>query len=85
METLQHRLGYSNHQSTYLYLYTHKGTSSFSTAAEYYGTSHADDLIPLFPIRKTGFYSAIPTEQDKEVTKVMSLMWTNFARTGLVI
>lgn len=83
METIKHRLGYSNHQSTYLYLFTHKGTSSFSTSAtEFLGTTHADDLIPLFPIRKVAFYSAIPTEQDKELTRVMSLMWTNFARTG---
>lgn len=85
VETIKHRLSYSNHQSTYVYLFTHKGTASFSTATEFYGTSHADDLIPLFPMRKSAFYSAIPTDQDIELTKAMSLMWTNFARTGLVI
>lgn len=59
--------------------------SSFSTASEFFGTSHADDLLSLFPIRKRAFYSAIPTGQDLEVTKVMSLMWANFVKTGLVI
>lgn len=82
METIKHRLGYSNPPNTYVYLFTHKGTSSFSTATEFLGTTHADDLIPLFPMRKVAFYSAIPSEQDRDVTKVMSLMWTNFARTG---
>lgn len=59
--------------------------SSFSTASEFFGTSHADDLLSLFPMRKVAFYSAIPTEKDMELTKVMSLMWANFAKTGLVI
>ncbi len=85
VETIKHRLSFSNHESTYVYLYTHKGTSGFSTAAEFFGTSHADDLIALFPMRKRLFYSAIPSEHDRELTKLMSLMWTNFVRTGWVM
>lgn len=67
-----------------MYIFTHRGKASFSTSSQFRGTAHADDLIPLFPLRKTSFYSSIPSDQDREVTKVMSLMWTNFARFGLV-
>ncbi|KAJ6635071.1 Juvenile hormone esterase [Pseudolycoriella hygida] len=82
IESVQGRLEQSSHSNTYLYLFTHKGKASFSTATNYYGTSHADDLIPLFPLRKTVFYSSLPSAQDRELTKVMSRMWTNFARFG---
>lgn len=85
METIKQRLGHSNHNHTYVYLYTHKGTASFSTATEFFGTSHADDLLCLFPLRKSAFYFTITTEQDRQLVKHMSLMWTNFARTGLII
>ncbi|KAJ6649230.1 Juvenile hormone esterase, partial [Pseudolycoriella hygida] len=82
VETLKHRLE-RNHESTFVYLYTQKGTSSFSVVAtEFFGTSHADELISLFPLRKNAFYSAIPSEQELELNRLMSEMWTNFARTG---
>ncbi|KAG4067634.1 hypothetical protein HA402_005406 [Bradysia odoriphaga] len=82
VETIRHRLSYTNHNNTYVYLYTQKGTASFSTATEFFGTSHADDLIPLFPMRKVAFYSTIPSEHDRELTRLMTLMWTNFVKTG---
>lgn len=83
IETVKHRLGYSNHANTYIYLYTHKGTSSFGTSTDFLGTSHIDDLIPLFPLRKTAFYSTVPSDHDRDLIRLMSMMWTNFARTGL--
>lgn len=48
----------------------------------FFGTAHSDDLIPLFPFRKTVFFSTIPSRQDRELTKLMTRMWTNFARFG---
>jgi len=82
IESVQKRLEENGHRSTYLYLFTHKGKASFSRTSTYLGTSHADDLIPLFPLRKTVFFSSIPSSQDRELTEVMNLMWTNFARFG---
>lgn len=85
VETIKHRLSYSNHPNTYTFLYTHKGSCSFCSATEFFGTTHGDDLIPLFPMHKRSFYSSVPTENDRELTKLMSSMWTNFVRTGWVI
>lgn len=82
VETVQQRVQNLRHSNTYLYLFTHKGTASFSRTARYHGTSHADDLIPLFPLRKTAFYSSIPSNQDRELIEVMNRMWTNFAIFG---
>lgn len=82
IESVQDRVEHSNHSSTYLYLFTHKGKASFSRTTKFLGTAHADDLIALFPIRKSNFYSSIPSSQDRQLTDVMSLMWTNFARFG---
>lgn len=79
--TVQQRLR-SNHQNTYVYFYTHKGISSLSPTTDFFGTTHADDLLPLFPLRETAMYSSIPTDNDRELTRLMTLMWTNFAITG---
>lgn len=82
IESVQGRLAESNHGGTFLYIFSHKGKASFSRTTSFFGTSHADDLIPVFPLRKTSFYSSIPSRQDRELTDVMSLMYTNFARFG---
>ncbi|XP_037029459.1 esterase FE4-like [Bradysia coprophila] len=82
VDSVRQRVQDIRHSSTYLYLFTHKGTASFSRTTRYQGTSHADDLIPLFPLRKTVFYSSIPTNEDRELIEVMPLLWTNFAKFG---
>ncbi len=48
------------------------------------GTSHAEELQYLFPVRKDlpYFFSSIPTEDDKRLTKIMTKLWVNFAYTG---
>lgn len=87
------KLRFSNEQrnNTYVYLFTHKGASSFSEifkagSEEYYGAAHAEELQYLFPIRKDlhYFFSSIPTEQDKRITKILAKLWVNFAYFGLV-
>lgn len=82
INSIQDRVEHSSHSRTFLYLFTHKGKASFSNTTAYLGTAHADDLIPLFPLRKSVFYSSIPSTQDRELTTVMSQMWTNFVRFG---
>jgi len=72
----------SSHSSTYLYLFSHKGTASFAGATKFLGTTHGDEMIEFFPIRNTFLFSSIPSDQDSELIYVMNRMWTNFARFG---
>lgn len=74
---------------TYVYLFSHKGSCSFTEifkggAESYYGTSHAEELQYLFPIRKSlkYFYNSIPSEDDKIITQILTKIWINFAYTG---
>lgn len=74
---------------TFVYLFTHKGACSFTEifkggAENYYGTSHAEELQYLFPIRQDlkYFFNSIPTEDDKEITRLITKMWVNFAYFG---
>lgn len=85
------KLRFSNEQraKTFVYLFTHKGSASFSEifkagSETYYGTAHAEELQYLFPIRKDlhYFFNSIPTEQDKKLTKIITQLWYNFALTG---
>lgn len=74
---------------TYVYLFSHKGSCSFTEifkggAESYYGTAHAEELQYLFPIRKDlpYFFNSIPTDEDKMITKLLTKLWINFAYTG---
>ncbi|GAB0100706.1 hypothetical protein DMENIID0001_167890 [Sergentomyia squamirostris] len=72
---------------TYLYLFNHKGDSSFAELRQRdinadYGVCHSDDLIPLFPVLKEHFFSGVPTEEDDYLRKAMVSLWVNFATYG---
>lgn len=76
---------------TFVYLFSHKGSCSFTEifkggSEAYYGTSHAEELQYLFPIRKDlpYFFNSIPTEEDKKVSKLITKLWVSFAYTGQV-
>jgi carboxylesterase type B len=82
IETLQKRFAYQNFASTYCYLFSHRGSASFSQTENYEGTSHADDLIYLFPLHKNRYYSSVPTDDDEILIRSMPLLWMNFAKFG---
>ncbi|XP_002061222.3 venom carboxylesterase-6 [Drosophila willistoni] len=72
---------------TYVYLFDHKGSASFSEIFkgdrnEFYGSCHAEELQYLFPIGRELFVSAIPTVKDLQLRKIMLQSWVNFASTG---
>lgn len=48
------------------------------------GVCHADDLQYLFPVIDGLFPDKKATESDKRVSEILTNMWVNFARTGLV-
>jgi carboxylesterase type B len=75
--------------NTYVYHFSHKGYASYTELVggggeKFYGTCHADELLYLFPHHKTipALYSSIPSKQDKELTRLMTKLWVNFATTG---
>lgn len=85
------KLRFSNvdRAKTFVYLFSHKGANSFSEifkagSETYYGTAHAEDLQYLFPIRKDlpYFFSGIPTESDRKLSKLITKLWVNFAYFG---
>uniref|UniRef100_A0A182QQQ3 Carboxylic ester hydrolase n=1 Tax=Anopheles farauti TaxID=69004 RepID=A0A182QQQ3_9DIPT len=72
---------------TYVYLFAQKASASFTEIFEggkenYYGVCHAEELQYLFPIAKDLFHTAIPTEDELEVRRIITKLWVNFARTG---
>lgn len=72
---------------TYVYLFAHKGESSFTEIfkggpEEYYGVSHAEELQYMFPIGKELFISAAPCDRCTIMRKALTKMWTDFAMTG---
>lgn len=82
VQFINHRLEARNLQNTFVYLISHKGSASFTTTEEFVGTTHADDLIYLFPLNKNGFINSIPTSEDEELFEYMPMFWTNFAKYG---
>ncbi|CAG9859230.1 unnamed protein product [Phyllotreta striolata] len=68
-------------QPVYLYMFSYKAKTSTSKLImqrdEDYGVIHWDDLQHLFPIGP-----GISTESDKKMDRVMTTLWTNFAKTG---
>ncbi|KAG5668734.1 hypothetical protein PVAND_016661 [Polypedilum vanderplanki] len=81
-ESLKYRFENGARDNTFIFHFTHKSTASFSMANNFLGTCHVDDLIPLFQLRKSFYYSSVPTRHDKELTEKMTKMWTNFATFG---
>ncbi|XP_055308049.1 juvenile hormone esterase isoform X2 [Sitodiplosis mosellana] len=84
---LELRLSHKKVAPTYVYLFTHKGSASFTEIFKggrenYYGVSHAEELQYLFPIADGLFISALPTKEDEQVRKAITQLWVNFARTG---
>lgn len=88
VDYLKLRLMNEQRAATFVYLFTHKGSCSFTEifkggSESYYGTSHAEELQYLFPIRKDlpYFFNSIPTDDDKILTKLITKLWVNFAYT----
>lgn len=89
VENLEYRLKNNLRDNTFVYLFSHKGSASYSEVLgggkeKFYGTCHADDLLRLFPSHKTmpALFSSIPSHDDKEVTRLMTKLWVNFASSG---
>lgn len=92
VEYLKLRFSNEHQAETFVYLFTHKGASSFSEifkagSETYYGTAHAEELQYLFPIRKDlpYFFSSIPTEDDKKIKKILTKLWVNFGEIFLIL
>jgi carboxylesterase type B len=81
-EALKQRFSYGAKGNTFVYRYSHKGSASYSVTSRFYGTSHVDDLIPFFGMNKNIFISSIPTQEDRELERVLPELWINFAKTG---
>ncbi|XP_025830931.1 venom carboxylesterase-6-like [Agrilus planipennis] len=68
----------------FLYLFGYRGTSSyteiFGDPDQDYGSCHADELQYLFPVGDVLFHKE-SSENDKQMTEVMSNLWVNFAKT----
>lgn len=89
VDNLKQRLKDKRRSNTYVYLFSHKGSASFTEFVggdpeTFYGTSHLDELLYLFPMQKSipVFYNSIPTRQDLKVKDIMVKFWVNFATTG---
>lgn len=68
IDYLKIRFADENRANTFVYLFSHKGSCSFTEifkggAESYYGTSHAEELQYLFPIRNDlpYFFNSVPT------------------------
>lgn len=79
---MKKRFSEGTQHNTFVYLFTHKGSASYSATSEFIGTSHVDDLIPFFGQSKNIFISSLPTNEDRELEKVLPELWVNFAKTG---
>jgi carboxylesterase type B len=89
IDYLKLRFSSADRSDTFVYLFTHKGACSFTEifkggSEAYYGTSHAEELQYLFPIRQDlpYFFNSIPTDEDREVVKIITKLWVNFAYHG---
>lgn len=84
VEALKKRFEYKSFANTYVYLFSHKGSASMSVTENFEGTSHADDLIYLFPFHKSRYYSSMPTDSDENLFRNMPQLWMNFVKYGLI-
>lgn len=48
------------------------------------GVCHADELQYLFPVSDGLFPDQKPDDHDKNIAKILSTLWANFAKNGLV-
>lgn len=69
-----------------LYYFAQKGPHSTtflaSNSTEYFGVSHSDDLMYLFPMPTYVPTRKFLTNQEKKIVHEMVTMWTNFAIHG---
>lgn len=86
IDYLKIRFADENRANTFVYLFTHKGSCSFTEifkggAESYYGTSHAEELQYLFPIRNDlpYFFNSVPTV-TKNFVKSFTINNQNFFR-----
>lgn len=83
---LQKRISNEKSGPTYVYLFAHRGSASFTEifkgGEQFLGVSHAEELQYLFPIGKELFISALPTKDDIRIREILTELWVNFARTG---
>lgn len=72
----------------YYYYFAYEGSSSFSSLfgdpTKSYGTAHADELQYLFPVRRLLFPNSTVSDEDHKMIDVMTSLWVNFAKSGLV-
>jgi len=66
-------------RTSYFYFFTHRSNAA---RGDWFGTTHADELPYVFghPLRYPYKYSGA----DIDFSKVIMLIWTTFAKTGLV-
>lgn len=74
---------------TYVYLFAQKASASFTEIfkggnEKYYGVCHAEELQYIFPIAKEipSFHTAVPSDDELEIRRLITQLWVNFARTG---
>ncbi|XP_050072058.1 juvenile hormone esterase [Anopheles maculipalpis] len=74
---------------TYVYLFAQKASASFTEIfkggnEKYYGVCHAEELQYIFPIAKElqNFHTAVPSDEELEIRRLITQLWVNFARTG---
>lgn len=82
VEALKQRTDKSGLNNTFAYLFSHKGSASFSVTEDFFGTSHADDLIYFFALHKNLYLSSMPTSDDEELFTSMPKLWVDFAKNG---
>jgi len=88
LANVEYRLRDNLRDQTYFYLFSHKGFASYSEVFlggdVFYGTCHADELLYLFPSVKTipDLFASIPTKEDRELTRMITKLWVNFATTS---
>ncbi|KAJ8950496.1 hypothetical protein NQ318_015240, partial [Aromia moschata] len=84
-EAVRYQLKYSK-QPVYYYLFAHRGVASlteiFGGEDSDLGVCHADELQYLFPIGDGLFPDRKPSDDDKQVSTLLTTLWTNFAKTG---
>ncbi|XP_967137.2 juvenile hormone esterase-like [Tribolium castaneum] len=84
-EAIRYYLKYGK-KPVYYYLFGHRGVASFTEIfgdkEKDYGVCHADELQYLFPIGDGLFPDKPPSPDDKKMAKIMTTLWTNFAKFG---
>lgn len=73
-----------DNQTIYYYVFGYVGSLSitklFGESSDNFGACHTDELLYLFTNSLLPDYK--PTKQDKKMRKLLSTLWTNFAKYG---